>query len=1011
MSAVNDYSFNLSASQDGKPLRLVAVYKGKDLGDQFSIAVEKTQHKLIIDEKYFFIPLKIKDAEGNETWVKIDKSDLKTKLHLSGSDLKGVKTEELQHHMLVHLERAAKLQDNLELKGIEKSFHNFIKFFVGHFVLSPTINQAVKEAIADKKIAEIADIYVKGTGSIQAAVKERLKEKNENALTIFDDGVISDIIDAKIMGEVNKLLEKEKAPLWNEKKVKELHDLRVVDYLKRHPDKLSEDLLKKIDIFNLPYSVLAEIPITKENMALMAKTWQHVVGNLYVKGRLDALNVERDQRGIIIQAHYAGEFLEAYYALPQQVKEHLAPFIKDLDKDGTQLTSITNFVIYNHADLNSRSTHSQIEKLQQQQQIFNEKIRPEIHKMIASLIENSKDANSLIEAYTSESLKIPIQLFSKLSDNEPKILNIESLQLLFLKEIEFILVSKYSFTTSQIEELQQNKKMPILNDKIKNEILEGQHSSLFSAEQQISLMKLNDILNGYNPSGGSLAVDKQEEIKKNLDILKKDPNFLQAIKKFNPSLFSGFSQLKGFLPPFLFNLIKLGCPEEFETIPKIPVGISFLTIFFVTTYLNELDTIEKMSVELESTQRKAEHVLKKYKENPDSISKKERLTTSELGCLNRASRLGNEAFRKKLNQLGLVHHNEDVEKFFIKVDKSSAVLAELNKVLGEDINAHYKSGDLYAYNGLKKQKFDNEPLKFFFKITAYICDNLVHGGKIYKKNGIISASHIWEGLGKDTFGLNQIATSDVWSLDLSALVPNSTKEILKTLLGDVWREEVNKMYQTIETGLQEKMLGRNYIKNDSERKAMAGFANYAEVLNIAGLKIKGHTREKERSFNKLHSKFFTTTLQEKMICSEFVSKATLVSMVELNKRLSKLIIERMGSYYDNKVILEDMQDKGIQVSKEMQDYVKGIRHYGEKSSITKGAEKEWRQLLKERGYNPADIEVTIRVGNEEILDLPYSRKERLKAIHPGRMISLLADKGCVTKRPVPPAVSQLLDIE
>ncbi|MBA2728181.1 MAG: hypothetical protein H0U49_08440, partial [Parachlamydiaceae bacterium] len=92
-------------------------------------------------------------------------------------------------------------------------------------------------------------------------------------------------------------------------------------------------------------------------------------------------------------------------------------------------------------------------------------------------------------------------------------------------------------------------------------------------------------------------------------------------------------------------------------------------------------------------------------------------------------------------------------------------------------------------------------------------------------------------------------------------------------------------------------------------------------------------------------------------------------------------------------------------------YAKGERLFGENHHITVNAEKQWKKILKNNGYSPVEVDLAIRVGNKEILDLPYSKKERFKAIHPGRMVALLVDKKCAIKKNLPPELNILFAVD
>lgn len=144
------------------------------------------------------------------------------------------------------------------------------------------------------------------------------------------------------------------------------------------------------------------------------------------------------------------------------------------------------------------------------------------------------------------------------------------------------------------------------------------------------------------------------------------------------------------------------------------------------------------------------------------------------------------------------------------------------------------------------------------------------------------------------------------------------------------------------------------------------------------------------------------------ICSEFASKATLSALIKLNRMLAKNIVkdkpELLGSN-----ILKNLKKKNVFVPGVVEDYLKGVRHTGEYRNITVRAKKELKDILKNNGYSNEQIEFIIRVNNNKIIDIPYSKKEDLTKIHPGRMIALLEKKKCVQKIKPPTAFTQLIN--
>ena len=117
-------------------------------------------------------------------------------------------------------------------------------------------------------------------------------------------------------------------------------------------------------------------------------------------------------------------------------------------------------------------------------------------------------------------------------------------------------------------------------------------------------------------------------------------------------------------------------------------------------------------------------------------------------------------------------------------------------------------------------------------------------------------------------------------------------------------------------------------------------------------------RRTERDFEKLADKILAEKEGEQehmqiMICSEFVTKTTLAALVKLNRELSA----------------------------ELGDLL-----------IQQGQEEEGTKLK----------------DSHNVFELPYSEKEKLNKVHPGRMIDLLVKRRCVKRLDPPLIVKQLV---
>ncbi len=125
-------------------------------------------------------------------------------------------------------------------------------------------------------------------------------------------------------------------------------------------------------------------------------------------------------------------------------------------------------------------------------------------------------------------------------------------------------------------------------------------------------------------------------------------------------------------------------------------------------------------------------------------------------------------------------------------------------------------------------------------------------------------------------------------------------------------------------------------------------------------------------------------------------------MMEANKQITADLGKKIS--LDGLSILHSLEAKKVDLPQDVRKMLQG-KYWGKGRVET---EKKLIKILKENDYNAQQIELLLRISNQEIFDIPYDKKERLKAVHPGRMVKLLAKKNCVTKRDPPPILAKLI---
>lgn len=403
---------------------------------------------------------------------------------------------------------------------------------------------------------------------------------------------------------------------------------------------------------------------------------------------------------------------------------------------------------------------------------------------------------------------------------------------------------------------------------------------------------------------------------------------------------------------------------------NIPQGIDGETLEF----MKSLSYKSKHHTHFMRLVSKAETVvdhLDRLHELPDD----KKLSLRDFGVLSQAADLAGRF--EGLEKAGLLREGSYLATLGAKTVRAKELIEEINETVQSDIDKEgtYRSGDIAAWHSMKWEEFlIKKPTHEVELMRRWITD-IGHGSFLYRakpdENGVSKTmqSHIYGTYENEPLDAQQIAFSEIWRMDLTKLTDPSSP--LYKLLEQVYTskglnaaEEIQKVYEEASREIHEDMKSNfEDMENEEARRFAAGWADY-------GMK-GGHKRKKARTdnFSNVHDQFVSGPKNpgEKkwVICSEFVTKATIASLIETDSRLVKVLEDYLKEHADDPVV-KSMADE-----------------------IIKSSEKEGMHLI----------------------DLPYDRSERLKRVHPGRMVQLLHDKNCITKVDPPPTIKGIFTDE
>lgn len=888
-------------------------------------------------------------------------------------------------------------------------FQKLKKAFILKFIVRPTAKKMIQVALKNKSEKEMATLYVDNQ-KLFSSIKEAILNKSSSASEIFQPQELDTLINNNFLTRYNEILNKTASKAITKKEVYNLDVARIINGLQHHH--LSKDEYKKLLIvspLDIPIQELAKIPVTAENERALSHLWTHLMGNLFVKGNLANLYPGNNES----QTKYALTYLEARSKLPADLHKHTAKLTDDLD--GKQ--KVNDIKLYCIVNTDNDKLKNRL-PLSKEIDLYNNKVKKEIKKFIKKNTKNegSKIANSLVHMSKAKDLGIAIS--ETFSPEERLIFTKKDIRNLLFMTIERLAVKEHEITESQLTTYKLGRNSPDAEDKRLFSFNEAGLDSLFNGKNDEEIKMHKDLLfvsKVLDKSAKKVTADEKKRLENILININENKKFRDCVKSYieNESLEELENFLK-YLPKFVHSFVrKIFNPQDIKiNDKKIPYGISSTSIKSLNGYLKALDSTNKSKSDFIKIQAKAQCLITKFQVDPLSIKPSERLTVQELAILTKLSRYA-KSF-KILDKLNLdFSQNLQFQNALEMINQSQDLLTKIEGFILPKLHLHYRSGDLLAYNASKKEKWHNASLSIEQKLTAFTSGGLTHGGKLFNDKKDVAISHVLGGIKHEKLDLYNICISDIYEIQIKHLVSPQMESTLKRIYGKQWVMHITKVYVDAESAIHHNVEEKfDQIENYRNRRVRAVLANFPRIANLLtdDEEIQSHKKTYESSRLGVYEEFFGKGPKgTEEICSEWASKATLAAMMEANRKLAEELAAetKLGAA----AILANFDAHEVILPGNVREYLEGIRYWGKDQIRTKKAENELIKVLKENNYSKEQIELIIKIGNKEIFDIPYDRKERLKTIHPGRMVQLLEEKKCLKKREVPQVLAQLIAVE
>ncbi len=944
----------------------------------------------------------------------------------------------------------------------------FIRRVFAYFLsVRPSVDSQIQNKLAGAEPSKVRSCFLQMMNDSISWI-EGIKTTYPKLHEIYTDSELESIYEDRLLKLANhKLLQGGLSPIQHETEFVAFRAEKVVGRLANTnlPTQEIKEVLDTIPPEYMPVSKLAEIPNNSENKEMLEAVWKDLFGKFIEKGSLTDIEKLPSARRTE-QARWAARLLHAKQVLGRDLPVGLPKL---------DIASLHHLVLAEDAFYDSPIILDDTECAKKQEiyvAVIKEPLNQLIFvhlenreapgnsldgQLIAGVLAGqvsstrfgqTKGDRGLIESLLAEKppgkgfnqeqidahldmLPYDGAMFRGQVRQQQKemgaLFDDETLEKIYYLEVERAARDLYGFSDAQIENLRgirgQKREdgweaRSFLSDRAINDVRTGNysHPSGVANSTFADLMEVTRLVT--IPADAELDESEQKKLLEKLQLLAEDKTLAKALSAFavdNPT-----KTLADLLPSFLKRF------TDIKATYRLPLGISERAVALVLGYQKLMTLHEKLAVPI----AKAEALLGKS-ENPEDISNSEKLTYAEVGKLSKLSRFKKEIADMKekaplelLEDLGITEFTGDLARAKAQAEQAKSIIESLEQRLLAAFKETYKDGDILGYVASKKEQWTDRKLSGEEALTARIIDyGLTHGMKAYfDEQGVLCMSQLGSGNElniTDPLSMYEAFVSDGWRVTIAPLVHSSCKEAL----GERWEQRVQNEYMAIEKKIHQEINERfeKGIKNDQAMRVEAGLSDYPRLINflggVGGHAIQPHIVSEEQDFRQIHLDFIEGAGEEEsvQICSEFVSKSTLAALMELNKNLSAEILKGQPNLKAQTVLgtLRDVE-LGDEVTAYLQlDHHKPVAERNTLKSLSDiaSARKRLKAALVKNGWSADKAELMIRVNDNEVFDLPYDRRERMEAIHPGRMVTILEKAGCATRVEKPKIFEQMIKLK
>ncbi|MSO14234.1 hypothetical protein [Rickettsiales endosymbiont of Trichoplax sp. H2] len=463
-----------------------------------------------------------------------------------------------------------------------------------------------------------------------------------------------------------------------------------------------------------------------------------------------------------------------------------------------------------------------------------------------------------------------------------------------LKQYEKIDLSKMSL---DLADSKSKKLTGNLQNKFIEKVKENLELKDNSPNSQLALLeKIKEIEQNkdkFNDQDIAEILNKKDTIEQNLgnyyrelsssdDLEHKSKEALDILKSYHKQKYLASSQ-EEFLSKFLEDSINnkkvnsyLGELEKSKN--KIYLNAHSDDIYELKRWSFKTKNIENFTKILNKLENNVEKI-----NSGQSLSYEEQITPKEFGILTDLAGLNKMLI--KFNEYKVIREGSKLKELLDQSNSAKNIVKTIqNKFIEEQ---QYKDGDIVMYNSDIQNQFSGKNPKLFSEewLTRKIVGKYGHAAQInISEDDTPKLSHVYGNYENKEIGFQQAMFSDIYRFDASKLLTKEGIEKAQETFGENWQEEINKIYQNSQSEVYEKGAEERFdsLKNSEQKRFESGKADFM---------FHGHKTKEEQDFKELSEKFYQRDGAEVddniMICSEFVTRSTIASLVKSNEELSE----------------------------------------------------------------------------------------------------------------------------